>query len=132
LTFTVTNSNTDVVNASIVNGALRLVLVPDASGVATITVRAVDNAGNAIEDSFDISVSPMNDAPRVVDDLFYLTPQGVELRTTDARGTATPSIFAKVMSGSATRRNSLALAKVVHMISLVNSEATILRYIAVL
>ena len=93
LTFTVTNSNTDVVTASIVNGSLRLVLVPDASGVATITVRAVDKAGNAIEDSFDISVSPVNDAPRAVDDLFYLTPQGVELRTTDARGTATPSIY---------------------------------------
>lgn len=93
LTYTVTNSNPSVVTASIVNGTLRLVLVPDASGVATITVRAVDTAGNAIEDSFDITVSPVNDAPRVVDDLFYLTPQGVELRTTDARGTVTASVF---------------------------------------
>ena len=29
--------------------------------------------------------------PRVVDDLFYVTPQGVELRTTDPRGTLTSS-----------------------------------------
>jgi VCBS repeat-containing protein len=89
LTFTVTNSNTEIVTATIVNGKLRLVLVPDASGVATITVRATDSTGNLIEDSFDITIAPVNDAPRVVDDLVYTTPQGVALRTTDARGTLT-------------------------------------------
>jgi len=89
LTFTVTNSNSDVVTASIVNGRLTLTLVPDASGLATITVRAVDNAGNIVEDSFDLSVAAVNDAPRVVNDSFYTTPQGSELRTTDPRGTLT-------------------------------------------
>ena len=89
LVFSVTNTNLDVVTASIVNGKLRLVLVPDASGLATITVKVVDSTGNVLEDSFDISVAPVNDAPRVVDDLFYTTPQGTELRTSDARGTLT-------------------------------------------
>ena len=89
LTFTVTNSNSDVVTASIVNGRLTLKLVPDASGTASITVKAVDSTGNVLEDSFDISVSPVNDAPRVVNDTFYTTPQGSELKTTDATGTLT-------------------------------------------
>jgi hypothetical protein len=89
LVFSVTNSNPDVVTASIVNGQLKLVLVPDASGLATITVKVVDSTGNALEDSFDITVAPVNDAPRVVNDPFYVTPQGTELRTTDARGTLT-------------------------------------------
>jgi hypothetical protein len=91
LTFSVTNSNPDLVTASIVSGQLRLVLGADASGVATITVRAVDSTGNAIEDSFDIAVAPVNDAPRVTNDLFYLTPQGVALTTTDPRGSQTTS-----------------------------------------
>ncbi|MEQ1826652.1 MAG: Ig-like domain-containing protein [Pirellula sp.] len=93
LVFSVTNTNPDVVTATIVNGQLRLVLVPDASGVASITVRCVDSTGNAIEDTFDIAVAPANDAPRVVDDLFYLTPQGVELRTTDPRGSNTTTLL---------------------------------------
>ncbi len=93
LVFSVTNSNSDVVTASIVNGRLRLVLVPDASGVATITVKVVDSTGNVLEDSFDISVAPVNDAPRVVNDLFYTTPQGSELRTTDATGTLTTTLL---------------------------------------
>ena len=88
LAFSVTNSNSDVVTATIVNGRLRLVLVPDASGLAIITVRVVDSTGNALEDSFDLAVAPVNDAPRVVNDT-YTTPQGTELRTTDTRGTLT-------------------------------------------
>jgi len=92
LAFSVISSNTDVVAASIVGGSLRLVLVPDASGLATITVRAVDSNGNSIEDSFDISVAPVNDAPRLMDDLFYTTPQGVALRTTDPRGSLTTTL----------------------------------------
>ena len=88
LVFSVINSNPDVVTATIVNGRLRLVLVPDASGLAIITVRAVDSTGQVIEDSFDINIAPVNDAPRVVNDT-YITPQGTELRTSDARGTLT-------------------------------------------
>ena len=91
LVFSVTNTNPDVVTASIVNGQLRLVLVPDASGLATITVKVVDSTGNALQDSFDLTVTPVNDAPRVVDDLFYTTPQGTELRTSDPKGTLTTS-----------------------------------------
>jgi Bacterial cadherin-like domain/Bacterial Ig domain/Bacterial pre-peptidase C-terminal domain/Dockerin type I domain/GEVED domain len=88
LTFSVTNSNTDVVTATIVNGRLRLVLVTDASGLAIITVKVVDSTGNTIEDSFDLAVAPVNDAPRLVNDT-YTTPQGTELRTSDATGTLT-------------------------------------------
>jgi hypothetical protein len=89
LTFAVTNTNPDLVAASIVNGQLVVSLAADGSGQATITVRATDRDGNFIEDSFDINVAPVNDAPRVSNDPFYLTPQGVELRTTDARGSLT-------------------------------------------
>lgn len=92
LVYSVTNSNSDVVTASVVNGRLRLVLVPNASGLATITVKVQDSTGNVLEDSFDISVSPVNDAPKVVNDLFYTTPQGSELRTTDATGTLTTTL----------------------------------------
>ena len=91
LVFSVVNSNPDLVTATVVNGVLRLVLAPDLSGFATITVRVVDSTGNALEDSFDLLVSPVNDAPRVVNDLLYTTPQGSELRTTDATGTLTTS-----------------------------------------
>ena len=90
LTFSVTNSNTDIVTATIVNGRLRLVLVPDASGLAIITVKVVDSTGRTLEDSFDLVVAPVNDAPRVVNDT-YTTPQGIELRTTDVRGLLTTS-----------------------------------------
>ena len=93
LTLSVTNSNPGVLTASIVNAKLRLVLVPDASGFGTITVRVIDSSGNAVEDSFDVAVAPVNDAPIVVNDLFYLTQQGVELRTTDPRGTSTLTQF---------------------------------------
>jgi hypothetical protein len=88
LVFSVTNSNTDVVTATIVNGRLRLVLVPDASGLAIITVKVVDGTGNTLEDSFDLAVAPVNDAPRLVNDT-YTPPQGTELRTSDVRGTLT-------------------------------------------
>lgn len=89
LTFSVITSNEGLVSASIANGQLILRLAPNASGIATITVRAVDLAGNAVEDSFDVNIAAVNDAPTVVDDLFYQTRQTVELRTTDARGTLT-------------------------------------------
>lgn len=92
LTFSVTTSNEGLVSAAIDNGQLRLTLVPNASGIATIRVRAVDAAGNAVEDSFDINIEAVNDAPRAVNDLFYQTRQTVELRTTDARGTLTPTL----------------------------------------
>jgi VCBS repeat-containing protein len=91
LTFSVTTSNEGLVSAAIANGQLRLTLVPNASGIATITVRAVDAAGNAVEDSFDVNIEAVNDAPRAVNDLFYQTRQTVDLRTTDARGTLTPT-----------------------------------------
>lgn len=88
LTFVATSSNTDIATVSINGGVLTLSYVPNASGRSTITVRATDLTGNVIEDSFDVTVTAVNDAPTVVNDT-YATPQGVALVTTDARGILT-------------------------------------------
>jgi hypothetical protein len=89
LTFTVTTDNQDLVRAAIVNGQLQLTLTPNVSGIANITVRALDSAGNFIEDTFELNVAAVNDSPTVIDDLFYQTPQTVQLRTTDPKGVLT-------------------------------------------
>ncbi len=90
LTFTVDVNNTDLVSASIVNGSLRLVLQPDASGIATVTVRATDRAGNTVSDSFDLVVAATNDGPRAVNDT-YTVPRGAAFTTTDPTGNFTSS-----------------------------------------
>jgi hypothetical protein len=45
---------------------LDLSLVPDANGKDSITVTAIDPMGDSVQSSFEISVSPRNDAPVVV------------------------------------------------------------------
>ncbi|XZE46976.1 tandem-95 repeat protein [Pirellulaceae bacterium SH467] len=91
LTFTVDVNNTDLVSASIINGSLSLVLLPDASGIATVTVRATDLAGNTISDSFDLVVAATNDGPRAVNDS-YTVPRGAAFTTTDPTGNLTSSL----------------------------------------
>jgi len=88
LRYEVVVSNPDVVNASVVNGALRLNLVADASGFSSITVTAIDDAGNRVSDTFDLVVAPVNDAPRSSPNS-YLVPLGSVFVTTDARGNQT-------------------------------------------
>ncbi len=59
------NSNTDLVNASVDNSSdeLTLALVADSSGSANITVRATDSGGLSVDNSFVLTVNPVNDEP---------------------------------------------------------------------
>ena len=88
LRYEVVVSNPDVATASVVNGALRLNLVADASGFTSVTVTAIDGAGNRVSDTFDLVVAPVNDAPRSNPNS-YLVPLGSVFATTDARGNQT-------------------------------------------
>jgi len=54
--------------ASITGDTLTLDLAPDANGSADITVRATDLAGIAVEDTFTINVTGVNDIPAAADD----------------------------------------------------------------
>ena len=67
LTYTI-ESNTDpslLAEATIdgINGTLTLGYAPNASGSATLTVRATDPSGRYVETSFDVHVAAVNDAP---------------------------------------------------------------------
>jgi hypothetical protein len=88
LRYEVQVSNPDVATAAVVNGQLRINLVADASGFTTVTVTAIDGAGNRVTDTFDLIVSPVNDAPRTNPNT-YLVPLGSVFVTTDARGNQT-------------------------------------------
>ena len=67
LVYTVTaNTNPGLFSASLIDGVagtLTLVYVPNASGSASITVRATDTGGLWVESTFDVTVNPVNDAP---------------------------------------------------------------------
>jgi len=60
------NTNTGLVATSIFGTRLALSYVPDENGTADITVRATDSGGLWIEDTFNVAVDPVNDAPTVV------------------------------------------------------------------
>ena len=64
----VSNSNTDLVNGTVDNtlDELTLALVADSSGSANITVRATDSGGLSVDNSFVLTVNPVNDEPTVV------------------------------------------------------------------
>ncbi|MDP6546263.1 MAG: lamin tail domain-containing protein, partial [Phycisphaerae bacterium] len=69
LVFSVTNnSDTTLVTTNIVGEDLVLSYVPDRNGTVDITVRATDQngAGASVEDTFTVTVDPVNDAPTVV------------------------------------------------------------------
>jgi hypothetical protein len=69
LVFSVTgNTNTGLVTTGIANGELTLSYLSDQYGTAEVTVRATDQngAGVSVEDTFTVTVAPINDAPTVV------------------------------------------------------------------
>jgi hypothetical protein len=68
LTLTVTgNTDSGLVTAAIVGNELTLTYVGDQHGSADITVRATDDSAvNFIEDTFTVTVNPVNDPPVVV------------------------------------------------------------------
>ncbi len=54
--FSVTNTNTALVTATVSGSALSMALVPGAIGIADITVTATDTNGNALQDTFRVNV----------------------------------------------------------------------------
>jgi cyclophilin family peptidyl-prolyl cis-trans isomerase len=74
------NSNADLVTASIVDGRLTLSHLAGATGSATITVRGTDLAGAAVEETFTVTFADEGGhAPQVVQ-----TPQAAAYQETDA------------------------------------------------
>jgi cyclophilin family peptidyl-prolyl cis-trans isomerase len=80
------NSNPAVAAASITGGTLNLVPQPGQSGSTTLTIRATDSVGNAVEDTFIYTVTPS--ATPVV----TTTPvTGVTAHTATLNGTINPN-----------------------------------------
>ncbi|HAW78385.1 MAG TPA: hypothetical protein DCX27_00830, partial [Balneola sp.] len=68
LTFSVeSNSNTGLADVSVNNTSdeLTLSLIADSSGSAIITIRATDSGGLTVDNSFNVTVNPVNDAPTI-------------------------------------------------------------------
>ncbi|GIX00191.1 MAG: hypothetical protein KatS3mg111_3523 [Pirellulaceae bacterium] len=66
LTFTVlSNTNAALVTPVISGGQLQLQLSADQNGSALIEVQATDQAGESITDTLTLTVTPVNDAPRL-------------------------------------------------------------------
>ena len=64
LTLTVAgNTNPSLVTPTFNGNELTLSYVADRNGTANITVRATDSDGNPLEDTFTVTVDPVNDAP---------------------------------------------------------------------
>ncbi len=59
------NSNTGLVNTNIVGNFLTLTYLPNQFGAANITVRGT-SFGNFVEDSFNVSIAAIDDAPTVI------------------------------------------------------------------
>jgi Tfp pilus tip-associated adhesin PilY1 len=62
------NTNASLVTVTLVGTDLTLTLAPDQNGSATITVRATDTFGATVDDSFDLTVTPVSDDPVAVND----------------------------------------------------------------
>ncbi len=64
----VSNSNTHIVNGTVDNNSdeLTLALISDSSGIANITIRATDSGGLNVDNSFVLTVNPVNDEPTVL------------------------------------------------------------------
>jgi hypothetical protein len=59
LTFAVaSNSNTNLVTATITNNQLRLQYAANQTGTATISIRATDPDGTSVVDTFQVTVNP--------------------------------------------------------------------------
>ena len=60
-------SNPDLFsNVEIIDHILLITLNQDSSGIAQITIRATDPYGASVSDVLDITVNPVNDAPRLI------------------------------------------------------------------
>ncbi|MEZ6135389.1 MAG: tandem-95 repeat protein [Pirellulaceae bacterium] len=74
LTYTIVgNSRPGLVTPSITDDKLTLQLVADQNGQAIVVVRATDLAGETVQSTLTLNVTPVNDAPRLVASLPDLT-----------------------------------------------------------
>ena len=67
------NSNSTLVAASLAGASLTLDYLPDQNGRATLVVRGTDSGGASVDDSFDVTVDSVNDAPTVANPIADLT-----------------------------------------------------------
>ncbi len=58
------------------DSALDLSFAPDANGTATITIRAVDSGGSAVNDTFVVTVTGANDPPQLTKNNLLTVNQG--------------------------------------------------------
>ena len=65
LTYTVTNTNTDLVTATLENNKLTLDLQPDQNGSSSLSITVTDPNQESASQSFNLTVSPVADAPVV-------------------------------------------------------------------
>jgi len=65
----VSNSRTTLVSPTLANGLLTLQLLPDQNGQSLIVIEAEDQAGLTVQDTLTLSVTPVNDAPRLASPL---------------------------------------------------------------
>ena len=63
LAVTFQNSNPDVVEVDLTEGQVRIKLVPEASGIAQITIKVTDSAGNYWSEVSTINVATVDDEP---------------------------------------------------------------------
>ena len=90
----ISNDNTTLVDASVTGSTLTLDYGADQNGAATIVVRATDSAGDFVEDTVDLTVNPVNDAPQAAnasftidnDEVLNVTLPGVLNGATDVEG----------------------------------------------
>ena len=59
------NDNPTLIDASLLGTTLTIDFLPDQNGAANITIRATDLALAFVEDTFPVTVNPVNDAPTV-------------------------------------------------------------------
>ena len=63
LAISVSSTDSNVIDASVVSGYVRVQPVMDSSGSSTVMVEVSDSIGNVWTDSFSVTVNPINDAP---------------------------------------------------------------------
>ena len=98
------NTNTDLVNATIVGSTLLLTYIPDANGTADITLRASTPGGVFAEDTFTVTVNPVDDTPVIEDAVFEVDagPVGTAVGTVVADDPDTDDILTFTITGGNT------------------------------
>ena len=83
LSYTVTHTNASLATVTLNNATLTIDYIANQSGSMVVTITADDNAGcNTTQDVFNISVSPINDAPNTVTDTLTVDEGGTVTTTT--------------------------------------------------